>query len=380
VFRTRAVGIATLLLCVLVLVSQVAISHAGADTASDLAAARQKVADTQAEANAAADESSRAQSRYEELEQKISELQTVIEASQARARVLQDIVRQRAVSAYVQHGTTGLDAMLSAENPLDASRRARLLDQANQNDNLSVKKLAAIRADLNTQQKKVQAQRDEQRHVKEQLDAKNASVQAGLVAASKARDDLVARLEKEQADAAIAAELARLRVIQAASAIQAATQANTSAGGGTDSGGSPPVSPGQVIANPGGGAFQCPLVGSAYSDSFGPRGSGFHYGIDMLAPEGSPEVAAMAGTVSYMAMDGAGGNEAYLAANDGNVYYYAHMSQFVGGPRSVAQGEVIGLVGSTGSSTAPHLHFEIRIGGANGQKIDPYPTLQAAGC
>jgi len=93
-----------------------------------------------------------------------------------------------------------------------------------------------------------------------------------------------------------------------------------------------------------------------------------------------PEVAVKAGTVSYVPMGGAGGNEAYLAADDGNVYYYAHMSQFVGAARSVAQGEVIGLVGSTGSSTAPHLHFEIRIGGANGQRIDPYPTLRGAGC
>ena len=134
------------------------------------------------------------------------------------------------------------------------------------------------------------------------------------------------------------------------------------------------------MPNVGGGAFQCPIVGSAYSDSYGPRGAGFHYGIDMSAPFGTPEVAVMAGTVSYMAMDGAGGNEAYLAANDGNVYYYAHMSQFVGGPRQVAQGEVLGLLGSTGDSTGPHLHFEIRIGGANGQRIDPYPTLRSAGC
>ena len=46
-----------------------------------------------------------------------------------------------------------------------------------------------------------------------------------------------------------------------------------------------------------------------------------------------------------VAMNGAGGNEAYLSASDGNVYYYAHLSQF-GGARSVSQGEVIGLVGS----------------------------------
>ena len=70
----------------------------------------------------------------------------------------------------------------------------------------------------------------------------------------------------------------------------------------------------------------------------------------------------------------------YLSADDGNVYFYAHLSAFVGDDRSVAQGEIIGLVGATGNTTGPHLHFEIRIGGANGEKIDPYPTLQAAGC
>jgi peptidoglycan LD-endopeptidase LytH len=62
------------------------------------------------------------------------------------------------------------------------------------------------------------------------------------------------------------------------------------------------------------------------------------------------------------------------------VYFYAHLSSYVGGARSVAQGEVVGLVGMTGNASAPHLHFEIRIGGANGQRIDPYPTLRAAGC
>jgi murein DD-endopeptidase MepM/ murein hydrolase activator NlpD len=100
----------------------------------------------------------------------------------------------------------------------------------------------------------------------------------------------------------------------------------------------------------------------------------------MFAPTGAPLVAVKAGTISHMAMNGAGGNEAYLAANDGNVYFYAHLSQYAGGPRSVSQGEVIGYVGSTGNAAAPHLHFEIRIGGANGSRINPYPTLASAGC
>ena len=121
------------------------------------------------------------------------------------------------------------------------------------------------------------------------------------------------------------------------------------------------------------------MSGAAYSDDYGPRSTGFHYGIDMFAATGTPLVAVKAGTVSQMPMDGAGGNEAYLSA-DGNVYFYAHLSQYAGGPRSVAQGEVIGYVGSTGNAAAPHLHFEIRLGGANGSRIDPYPTLTAAGC
>jgi len=374
VFRSRgALATAALLLSLCVLLST---APAGADTSSDLSDARQRVVAAQDEANAAAAELSDAEGRSEALEGRIRDLETVIEASKARAATLEEVVRQRAVAAYQHRDTSELSVMISADDPLDAARRATLLDRANQTDNLSVKKLAALRSELTTQQKQVQEQRDEQLKVKERVNVKVQSVQASLAAARKARDDLATRLEKEQADAAAAAELARIRAIQAASA--AASQASNSASGesGTSGGGSP----GQVIANPGGGAFQCPLSGSAYSDSYGPRGGGFHYGIDMIAPAGVPEVAVKAGTVSYMAMDGAGGNEAYLAANDGNVYYYAHMSQFVGGARSVAQGEVIGLVGSTGTSTTPHLHFEIRIGGANGERVDPYATLRAAGC
>ena len=344
---------------------------AGADTAADLSAARQKVADAQAAANGAAAELSKAEARSEELEIQIGRLEGGMRTAQERVAVLQDVVKQRALSAYVRGGSTGssdVDMLLSSGNALDAARRSQLLDNASQKDNRDVRKLVSLRADLHEQQKEVEAQRVAQQQVNDQLVGKNQSVQAALVAANNARDELVARLEKEQADAAAAAELARLKAAQAARQVVAPQGPGGSGGAG------------QIIVNPGGGPFQCPLVGSAYNDSYGPRDGGFHYGIDMFAPAGVPEVAVKAGTVSYIPNGGAGGNEAYLAANDGNVYYYAHMSSFVGGPRSVAQGEIIGLVGSTGRSTGPHLHFEIRIGGANGQRIDPFPTLQAAGC
>jgi murein DD-endopeptidase MepM/ murein hydrolase activator NlpD len=46
----------------------------------------------------------------------------------------------------------------------------------------------------------------------------------------------------------------------------------------------------------------------------------------------------------------------------------------------VSQGEIVGLTGMTGNASAPHLHFEIRSGGPNGAKVNPYPTLNSAGC
>ena len=132
---------------------------------------------------------------------------------------------------------------------------------------------------------------------------------------------------------------------------------------------------GTVIPN-----FRCPVDGSRYTDNYGPRSDGsFHFGIDMLAPMGTTIWAVKAGTVHYT-LESLGGLVVYLSAVDGNVYYYAHMSATIGSDRAVGQGEAIGRVGETGNATAPHLHFEIRLGGVNGQRVDPYPTLRSAGC
>jgi len=273
------------------------------------------------------------------------------------------VVRLRAIDAYTHSSERSLGVVLSAKNVVDAVRRTQLLERANGRNLIDASALSRMREDLLRQEQELEVQRAEQLVIKRSLEEKRAAAADRLADAARARDELITRLEKERA-AAAAAELARLQ------AQRAAAQVRTDGGGGA----------GQVIVNPGGGGFQCPLAGSAYTSGYGPRGGSFHYGIDMLAPMGVPEVAVKSGTVTYVPMGGAGGNEAYLAADDGNVYYYAHMSSFVGGARRVSQGEIIGLVGSTGNSSTPHLHFEIRIGGANGQRVDPYPTLTAAGC
>jgi murein DD-endopeptidase MepM/ murein hydrolase activator NlpD len=125
--------------------------------------------------------------------------------------------------------------------------------------------------------------------------------------------------------------------------------------------------------------FRCPVDGSMYSNNYGPRGSGFHYGIDMFAPTGRQLWAVKSGNVQYT-LESAGGLVAYLFANDGNVYYYAHMSGTVGGNRRIGQGDALGFLGQTGNATAPHLHFEMRLGSVLNKGTNPFNTLRNAGC
>ena len=339
---------------------------AGADTASDLAAARQQVAEAQASANQLAAEFSQVEGRYDALEERTTQLEASITAAQAQIDTLTVEVRERAVSAYVRKGAgaDGLEALISTGSPMEAARRTQFLAEENKAADRAIRQLAVLKADLADQRTELRRQRAELEVIRADLQTRMDAMQKVLAEASAARDALATKLEQEK-EAAAQAEAARLRAIQAASRPQA---------GGGGGGGA-----GQVIKNPGGGPFQCPVQGSAFVDDYGPRGGGFHYGIDMMSPVGTPLVAVKAGSFFTMS-GGAGGNELYLNADDGITYFYAHLSGYAGGPRSVVQGEVLGWVGMTGNTSGPHLHFEMRVGGPNGQKIDPYPTLVDAGC
>ena len=94
-----------------------------------------------------------------------------------------------------------------------------------------------------------------------------------------------------------------------------------------------------------------------------------HTGWDLAAPSGTPIVAADNGSVATISSGGAYGNAVMLVHGDGLTTFYAHMSSVgVKIGQVVSKGEAIGGVGSTGWSTGPHLHFEVRI---NGTPYDP---------
>ena len=101
----------------------------------------------------------------------------------------------------------------------------------------------------------------------------------------------------------------------------------------------------------------------------------FHPGLDFRGPVGAPIFAAARGTISFVGQRSGYGNCVEIDHGNGLVTRYAHMSGFrtVLG-KAVLPGEVIGLIGSTGRSTGPHLHFEVRI---NDRPVNPRPFLEA---
>ncbi len=136
---------------------------------------------------------------------------------------------------------------------------------------------------------------------------------------------------------------------------------------------------GEILEN----AWKLPLASGVYrlTARFG-QCSGLwshcHTGLDFAAPEGTPILALANGTVTTTDWAGAYGNRTIVTLEDGTDIWYCHQSAFgakVGD--QVVGGQPIGFVGTTGNSTGPHLHLEVRPGG--GDAVDPFQALTVHG-
>lgn len=122
----------------------------------------------------------------------------------------------------------------------------------------------------------------------------------------------------------------------------------------------------------GSGRFIWPMNGT-FTSPFGMRWGRLHAGIDIAGPSGTPIRAADSGTVQIASWYGGYGNYTCIGHGGGVSTCYGHQSSIgVSVGQNVSQGQVIGACGSTGNSTGPHVHFEVRI---NGSPVDPMGYL-----
>lgn len=289
-----------------------------------------------------------------------------------RSLLLHDeLLKRRLVDIYEYGDLSYVDALIAARSFSEFVERwedLRLLIAANQRAVRARKaaeaRVATIEAELEGTRLQLQQQEQAQDEARSQLGSL-ADERRNLVTLAGMRRRSVATEVAEMEDLS-AAEEASLEglILERERELESQQRAAGIAGGGDHSGAA--------------GTFSWPVTGTITSP-FGWRSNPFggapefHQGLDIAAPTGTTVTAAAGGTVIMAQWYGGYGN--YILIDHGGGYStgYGHLSAiYVTTGQSVQRGQAIGAVGSTGQSTGPHLHFEVRIAG---KPVDPAPRL-----
>jgi murein DD-endopeptidase MepM/ murein hydrolase activator NlpD len=271
-------------------------------------------------------------------------------------------LNQRLVAIYKQNDPTALDLVLEAKSFQDVLDQIDYLGAIAKQDKKVATAVAQSKRQVKVARRKTMVVR---KGVAEEARAINARVQQEAILRAQllaSQNNLAgARAGKSNAlkatKAQIADEVAESKALAAASASIAARLAAGS-------------SPGAPAAAPGRLAWP---VNAPVTSPFGARWGTVHEGIDLGAAYGTPIHAAAAGVVVYCGWMEGYGNLTVIDHGGGIATAYGHQSSIaVSCNQQVSQGEVIGYVGSTGHSTGPHLHFEVRV---NGTPVDPLGYL-----
>ena len=322
---------------------------------------------------------------YDEIiAEKQAELDKALEKETAQTELLRSRIRAMEENSTYSYASFIFDSSSVTEL---LSRIGDVNDIMHYDKTLEEEYMAA-REDVESIKKSYEEARHEQELLQKELDTKQAELDAQVEAAYTMIADIETLSDDAQAEYdAIAEEEAKAEeTLQEAIRKRAAEQAkynqnnNSNNGGGGNSGGSGGNSGGG--GSSGGGSAtslsnlqwpvpSCTLITSRCGYRVAPTtgASTYHGGLDIGAGMGASIVAAGAGDVIYAGANGGYGNCVMIDHGNGVVTVYAHMSSIgVSYGQYVTAGQYVGAVGSTGVSTGPHCHFEIRI---NGAQTDP---------
>jgi murein DD-endopeptidase MepM/ murein hydrolase activator NlpD len=257
---------------------------------------------------------------------------------------------QAAVRAYVHPGGDPFLDIVRSRDLSEASRRQALLSSMVSSDRDVLDQMRSARQDQQFDKANLTNARNVAEERRKSAEGRLAELQAARDQQGRLKSALDSRISEYVSEVdSLSREEATLTALLKARAAAAATSPEAASGGG-----------GRVS----GTGLIWPVSGPVTS-GFGVRWGRLHAGIDIAPGYGTPVKAAKAGTVIMAGSNGGYGNCVIIDHGGGLSTLYGHMSKItVGDGESVKQGEQVGNVGSTGSSTGPHLHFETRINGS----------------
>ena len=315
------------------------------------------------------------QSQIDGLNTQINDLDTSISEKNAAIAEKQENIdrdvetlKERLCAIYMMGDASTLEIILQSESVIDMAQKVELLNMITEHDTRMIQQLSADMEAIADEKAEIESQKEEVAAARTQLEAKGSELASVQAEAERVLEELNQSVESVQAESdRIAKEKA-----QASAEIdqwwkdyyaQQAAQNNGSSGGSSGSSGS-----GGYVST---GNFTWPVPG--FTNISCGYSSG-HKAIDISGGGrtiyGTPIVAADSGKVVTATYHYSYGN--YLMIDHGGGYstLYAHASSLaVSAGQTVTKGQTIAYVGSTGNSTGPHLHFEVRV---NGNRQNPF--------
>lgn len=316
----------------------------------------QQINATQAEINTIAAQIA----KYDEL---IAQKQEELSQAEAEEQAQYELFCERVRYMEEQGEVSYWSILFSSKDFADLLDNAMMVEEIMDYDNQVMDQLIALREQIEEDKAELETARQAQQTAKEEQEAAQANLKSQEAEVSALIDQLAAQedqLEAEEAKLQAAANAADAEI--AAAERELAAQINN------------------VVSESG---FMWPLPGyynlsSLFAGRIHPiTGKPQHHtGIDIPAPSGTDILAAKSGVVTTSTYNNSYGNYVVVSHSDGTSTLYAHMSRRgVSKGEVVSQGQYIGDVGTTGSSTGNHLHLEVRV---NGSRVDPTQYFSVA--
>lgn len=308
-------------------------------------AAEQQLNSLQGQLNRLTSELNQTQSHLASLEDSIERNQAQLQATESECQRWQAILSQRLVAMYKEGNSTAMEVLLDCDDFDTFVNSYDYMSRIGNHDSETIATTKSLMEKIRQKRAELEAQKAEQKAQLASLESQQRGIQSKL----NEQKALLAGLNND-----------------VSSLLSARYQRGSGGGGGTQ-----PINIGPI------NGLYFPVAGPhSYCNDWGaPRAVGrSHKGCDVMASHGTPCVAITSGTVEQRS----GGNAGlYIAlqGDNGDLYYYMHLSDFAASGH-VSAGEVIGYVGDTGNARGcPHLHFEWHPGG--GGPVNPYPLLCA---